>query len=274
MSKYRLFFIILLAMTFSCKPDKKDKENIYSPASVVKAENISFTIVGKIPHDINSFTQGLEFYDGKLYESTGAPTELANTKTTINEINLSNGKSTKIIEQDKSKFFGEGMTFLNGKLYQLTYKNQLAFIYDAKSFKSLGTFKYINSEGWGLTNDGKYIIMSDGSDKIYFLNDTNYKVEKSLSIKLEGSPLINLNELEYINGFIYANVWQTSYIVKIEPSTGNVVGKLDLSSVYFDAKSKQPNCDVLNGIAYDKSSNKVLVTGKLFSDIYEINFNM
>lgn len=274
MSKYHLFFIASIMIAISCKSERKDKEISNVPQKATKAENIAFTIVGKIPHDVNSFTQGLEFYEGKLYESTGAPTELLNTKTTINEINLSTGKSTKKIEQDKSKFFGEGMTFLNGKIYQLTYKNQLAFIYDAKTFKPLGTFKYINSEGWGLTNDGKNLIMSDGSDKIYFLNDTNYKVEKSLSVKLDGSPLINLNELEYINGFVYANVWQTSYIVKIDPSNGNVVGKLDLSAVYFDAKSKQPNCDVLNGIAFNKADNKIFVTGKLFSDIYEISFSI
>ena len=163
--------------------------------------------------------------------------------------------------------------FLNDKLYQLTYKNQVGFVYDAKTFREIGIFKYANTEGWGLTTDGMSLIMSDGTDKLTFLDPKSLTPVKVLPITDNNTPLININELEFIKGFVYANIWQTSSIVKIDTSNGKVVGKIDLSSLSHEAKNKNPNASVLNGIAYDSITDKIYVTGKLWANVYEINFS-
>lgn len=166
----------------------------------------------------------------------------------------------------------KGSFFFNDKLYQLTYKTQVGFIYDAKSFKQTGKFKYRNAEGWGLTTNGTDLIMSDGTDTLTFLNPSTLQEVKILTVTENGSPLMNLNELEYIKGFIYANVWETNYIVKIDPSNGKVLGKLDLTSLTLEAKNKNTRIDALNGIAYDAVTDKIYVTGKFWPNIYQINF--
>lgn len=177
------------------------------------------------------------------------------------------------MELDKTKYFGEGIVFLNDKLYQLTYKNKLGFIYDAKTFKQVGTFIYSNAEGWGLTTDWRNLVMSDGTHKLTFLDPNSLTPVKVLSVTENNNSLAHINELEFIRGFIYANVWQTNSIVKIDTVNGNVVGKLDLNSLAFEAKNKNPNADVLNGIAYDPIRDKIYVTGKLWPNIYEISFS-
>ena len=237
------------------------------------APQINYSVTKEFPHDTSLFTEGFLFHNGILYESTGSPPELPFAKSLIVTDNLSTGNFNKKVELDKSKYFGEGIVFLNDKLYQLTYKNQMGFIYDAKTFKQIGTFKYSNIEGWSLTTDGKNLIMSDGTDKLTFLNPKNLIPIKVLSITDNNAPLVNINELEFIKGFIYANVWETNFIVKVDTSNGKVVGKLDLSSLVFEAKNKNPNADVLNGIAYDSVTNKIYVTGKLWTNVYEINFS-
>ena len=146
----------------------------------------------------------------------------------------------------------------------------MAFIYDATTFKSLGTFKYANAEGWGLTTDGKALIMSDGTDKLTFINPDNYNKTKELSIKANGNPVYYLNELEYVNGYIFANIWTSTQIAKINATTGNVVGVLDMTALFNDAKSKNPNCAEMNGIAYNPSSGQLWVTGKMWPNIYQI----
>jgi len=163
--------------------------------------------------------------------------------------------------------------FFKDKLYQLTYKNQVGFIYDAKSLKQVGTFNYANSEGWGMTSDSTYIIMSDGSDKLTYLDPADMKPVKTLSVTENGEPRNNLNELEFINGYIYANIWMKNFIVKIDPASGKIVGKLDLSSLTLEATTKNPRADVLNGIAYDPTTDKVYVTGKLWPNIYQVEFS-
>jgi glutamine cyclotransferase len=225
-----------------------------------------------LPHDANAFTEGLLFHDGQLYESTGSPAELANTKSIVGPVDLKTGKIDAKIEIDKSKFFGEGITILNDKLYQLTYKNQICFIYDAKTFKPIGNYKYSNAEGWGMTHDGKSIIMSDGTDKITYWSPADMSVEKTLSVKANGQAQVYLNELEYINGFIYANIWQTTQIAKIDPNTGNIVGVIDIANIFNDAKAKSANIDVPNGIAYNKENDQIYITGKLWKNIYQIQF--
>ena len=242
------------------------------PSPVVPDLNINYFVPHYSPHDSSLFTEGLLFHDGQLYESTGSPDDLPRTRSLVGITDLNTGKFEKKIELDKVKYFGEGIVFLGNKLYQLTYKNQIGFIYDAKSFRKIGQFTYDNKEGWSLTTNGKDLIMSDGTSNITFLDSTNLKPIKLLHVSENGIPLENINELEYIKGFIYANIWMKDYVVKIDPNSGAVVGKLDLSALTKDAKAKNPKCDVLNGIAYDSINDKIYVTGKLWTNIYEISF--
>jgi len=273
-SNTRLLLICSLTLLYfvSCNNNESATTKILTDLTPTTPQ-INYSVTKEFSHDTSLFTEGLLFHNGTLYESTGSPDELPFTKSLIITDDLSTGHFDKKVELDKAKYFGEGIVFLNGKLYQLTYKNQIGFIYDAKTFKQIGTFKYSNTEGWSLTTDGKNLIMSDGTDKLTFLNPKNLTPIKGLSVTNNNSPLTNINELEFIKGFIYANVWRTDSIVKIDTSNGKVVGILDLSSLVFEAKNKQPNADVLNGIAYDSVADKIYVTGKLWTNVYEINFS-
>ena len=234
---------------------------------------INYAVINSFPHDTSLFTEGFLFHNGQLFESTGSPDELPRTKSLIVEDNLQTGSFDNKVEIDRTKYFGEGICFFNNKLYELTYKNQFCFVYNAKTFKLLDSFKYANIEGWSLTSDKTNLIMSDGTDTLTYINSENFKPVKTLAVIENGTPLKNLNELEYINGFIYANVWETNYVVKIDTLTGKVVGKLDLSSLTAEAKNKNPYTDVLNGIAYDSATDKIYVTGKLWSNIYQVSFS-
>lgn len=233
---------------------------------------LNYAVTNSYPHDTSLFTEGFLVHNGQIFESTGSPKDLVNTKSLIGIVDLKTGKIDKKIEIDRNMYFGEGIVFFKNKLYQLTYKNGVGFIYDSKTFKQLGKFKYSNLEGWSLTTDGKDLIMSDGTDTLTFLNPYNLQPAKTLRVTDKGLPLKNLNELEFIKGFIYANIWTTNFIAKIDTSNGKVVAKLDLSSLVNEAKNKNPNADVLNGIAYDSTSDKIFVTGKLWSNIYQIHF--
>lgn len=258
----------------SCQPDKTEK-NTTVPVVEDKTPEIpqvKFTVENQYPHDITSFTEGFLFHDGKLFESTGATENLPQTRSLFGMVDLKTGKIDVKAELDRNIYFGEGIVILNEKVFQVTYKNQMGFIYDAKTFKNIGKFNYTNTEGWGLTTDGKSIIMSDGTSYITYLDPTSYIPTKIISVKEGNYDLIYLNELEYIKGFIYANIWMTNTIVKIDPNTGDVVGKMDLSSLAEESKAKSPGAAEMNGIAYDSISDKILVTGKLWPTIYEIKF--
>lgn len=270
--KTHLIRTLILLTLFSChqnpKPVQKNNQVITSTVP-----DISYSVPHYFPHDTTLFTEGFLFYNGNLFESTGSPEDLPQTESLIGIDDLVTGKFSKKIEIDKSRYFGEGITFFNNQLFQLTYKSQIGFIYDAKSFKKTGEFKYSNKEGWSLTTDGKYLILSDGTSDLTYLNPTDLKPVKTLSVTINGSPQDSLNELEYINGFIYANVWMNNSIFKINPENGKIVGKLDLSLLTEDARKKNPQADVLNGIAYDSTSDKIYVTGKLWPNIYQISFD-
>lgn len=269
-----LYIISGVVLIASCDPTDKPKEIVQQPIEVNEPEiaAINFSVVKEHPHDITSFTEGFLFHDGKLFESTGASPGLPQTRSLFGIVDTANGKIDVKAEIDKNTYFGEGMVILKGKVFQVTYKNQKGFIYDAKNFKSLGEFTYTNKEGWGLTTDGKSIIMSDGTSYLTYLDPTNFSVTKILEVAENNRILENLNELEYIKGFIYANIWMTNTIVKIDPTTGDVVGKMDLSDLAYQSKTKNPNALEMNGIAYDSISNKIMVTGKLWPTIYEIKF--
>ena len=267
--------LAIAAFFFSLFITACNNEPSHAPAPVQPTPStptISYAVKNTLPHDPSHFTEGLVMQDGLLYESTGSPENLPQTKSLVVATDLKTGQTTQKIELDKSKYFGEGIVFLKGKLYQLTYKNKTGFIYDAHTFKQIGTFAYDNAEGWGMTTDGTYLIMNDGTDVLTWIDPATMKPVKTVHVTENDAPLAQTNELEYINGYLYANVWQTDWIVKIDPATGKVVGKLDLSSLRMEAANKNPAIDVLNGIAYDSTNKKVYVTGKLWPNIYELEF--
>jgi len=234
---------------------------------------INYTSIKSFPHDTVSFTEGFLFHDGELYESTGATEELPQTKSLFGVVDFSNGKISPKVILDRDKYFGEGITFLNGKVFQLTYRTKVGFIYDAKTFKKLKDFKLPVEEGWGMTTDGKNLIMSDGTSELTVLDPNTLQVTKKITVSENGALQEKVNELEYINGFIYANIWTTNTIIKIKPESGEIVGKMDLTSLSDEAKSIYPGSLEMNGIAYDSISNKVYITGKLWPKIYQIQFN-
>jgi len=263
-------FLTLVAFCVSCNNNSTTESQAKEPSTTVPV--INYAVTKFFPHDTTLYTEGLLVHEGHLFESTGAPDDLPQTRSLIGIIDLSTGKMDVKVEIDRKKYFGEGIVILNNKLYQLTYTNQVGFIYDLPSFIGIGQFNYANKEGWSLTTNGKEIIMSDGTDKLTYLDTASLKPIRTLAVTENGIPLEKLNELEYIKGFIYANVFMTGMIVKIDPSNGKVVGRLDFTSLEFEAKNKNPNADVLNGIAYDSATDKIYITGKLWPNIYQIAF--
>ncbi|WP_347157175.1 glutaminyl-peptide cyclotransferase [Pontibacter chitinilyticus] len=274
----RTLLLVLLAVQtlIGCSNDRHDNSNdaktangsVYGPAPAV----INYGVTATHPHDVTSFTEGLLVHDGKLYESTGSPSDQPETRSLVGIVDLSTGKIDTKVELDKSKYFGEGIVILDGKLYQLTYTSKTGFVYDLDTFKKLREFTFPSKEGWGITTDSTYLIMSDGTSHLTYLDPATLKQVKELGVYDNNGPLNNLNELEYINGYIYANIYTTNIIVKIDPKSGQVVGKLDLTTLNQDANSKNPSSLELNGIAYDAAADKIYVTGKLWPNIYEINF--
>jgi len=243
------------------------KEDIaYSNVVIVpeSAKQYGFEIVNTFSHDVSGFTQGLEYADGILYESTGQY-----GSSSIRKVELTSGKVLKKTMLD-SKFFGEGMTLWGNKLVLLTWRENIGIVFDKNTFNQMGTFDYGNSkEGWGLTNDGKLLIKSDGTNMIYFLNPETYKEEGSISIYDENGPVDQLNELEYIDGKIYANVYQKDIIVIIDPATGAVEGQINLVGMYTNPDREAVDNE-LNGIAYDKVAKRLFVTGKKWNQLFEI----
>ena len=247
----------------------KTDEATSLPESTVS--EISYSVLNTTPHDPSSFTEGFLFHNNQLFESTGATAELPQTKSLFGIVDLKTGKINTKVELDKTIYFGEGIVVLKNKFYQVTYKNQVGFIYDAATFKKIGQFNYKNKEGWGLTTDGTSIIMSDGSNVLTYFNPDGMTVTKTLSVSNNGYAEDYLNELEYINGFIYANVWLKNYIVKINPSGGKIVGIIDLSAIEDKERTSNISAKEMNGIAFDAATNKILVTGKMWATIYQID---
>ena len=193
-------------------------------------------------------------------------------KSVLGIVDMKTGKLDAKVELDKKVYpFGEGMVILNGKIYQVTYKEQTGFIYDVKTFKKIGQFNYANKEGWGLTTDGKNVIMSDGTNYLTYF-DEEMKVVKTLAVNENGYAVDALNEMEYIKGFIYANIYTTGYVVKIDPKTGNVVAKINFTPVYYNVRNMNTYAQEMNGIAYDSIADKIYVTGKLWPYMYEVKF--
>ncbi|UFH54153.1 glutaminyl-peptide cyclotransferase [Spirosoma sp. KNUC1025] len=259
----------VLLLIESCDNATKKSER---SSSSVATPIISYSVKRTLPHDTLSFTEGLLVHKGQLFESTGSPDELLQARSLFGTVDTTTGKIDPKVELDRRKYFGEGIVILNGKLYQLTYKNKVGFIYDANTYRKIGQFDYKNPEGWGLTTDGRYLIMSDGTSTLTYLSADSLRPVKVLKVSENGAAVDKLNELEFIGGHIYANIWSTNTLIKIDTSRGDVVGRMDLSSLQSDAQTKYAKSLEMNGIAYDTRNNKVYVTGKMWPSIYEIEF--
>jgi glutamine cyclotransferase len=221
-------------------------------------------VIKSCPHDPHAFTQGLEYYDGYLYESTGRSGQSTLRRTVLETGAVLNQVSLP------PEYFGEGLTIFRGKIYQLTWLSKIGFIYDVRTFRRVGEFRY-NSEGWGLTHDDVSLILSDGSNKLQFIDQASFKTVRTLEVYAESVAITNLNELEYINGEIFANIWHSPRIARIDPRSGQVLAWIDLASVI--ARSEHEPEDVLNGIAYDDKRRRLFVTGKDWAEILEIKID-
>ena len=223
---------------------------------------LDWSVVRAFSHDPASFTEGLLWHDGALYESTGMEGQ-----SKLRRVDLQSGQPIKNVNLPK-QFFGEGLALAGDRLYQLTWQTKVGFVYDAKTFKPLAKFNYRN-EGWGLTFDGKNLIQSDGTDVLTWRDPKDFASVKTVKVTRDGAPLRDLNELEWIQGYIWANVWQTDEIVVINPADGKVVGELNLNGL-LGAAERTGREDVLNGIAYDAANKRVFVTGKYWSKLFWI----
>ena len=222
---------------------------------------VGFKVVAVYPHDPNAFTQGLAIAGGQLYEGTGLYGQ-----STIRKVDLTTGRVEKQ-RPINATYFGEGIAILDGHLYQLTWQNGLGLVYDLATFSQQRTFQY-TGEGWGLTQDGKQLILSDGSSKLRFIDPQTFAVVRDIDVRDHGQPVTKLNELEYVDGEIWSNVWYDDRIARISPATGEVLGWVDLAALY--PKSARSSEAVLNGIAYDAATKRLFVTGKNWPQLYEI----
>lgn len=274
MKKYCLPFSLIILL-LACKNDSSESGTTSIPETASNNETpaISYTVINALPHDQNSYTEGFLIYGGKLYESSGAPQDHDKTRSIFGIVDPSTGKIIVKAELDKKTYFGEGITILQNKIYQLTWTNNKGFIYDLTTFKKTGEFNFPSKEGWGMTTDGNSLIMSDGSSNLTYLDPVTFKTSRIVGVTDNNGPVGNINELEWVNGKILANIYQTSYIIRIDPATGKVLGKADFSSLVKEIKSKNPDVDYMNGIAWDSAKNKILITGKLWPNIYEVRLN-
>lgn len=233
------------------------------PPPASKAPRYGYTVVRSFPHDPKAFTQGLEYFDGFLYEGTGLK-----GRSAVRKVELESGK---VVQEEKlhPQYFGEGITIAQGKIFQVTWKDRQGFIYDAKTMKFIRNFTYFG-EGWGLTHDTGGIIMSDGTSTLRFLETTRFQEKRRLKAVDGGVAIERLNELEMVRGEIWANVWETDFIVRISPKDGRVLGWIDLKGLLGAPNVKLGPEAVLNGIAFDAQKNRIFVTGKLWPRVYEI----
>jgi glutamine cyclotransferase len=254
-----LFALLGAVVVFSCL----NLQGCLFPGNSDVIPVYSYDIVNTYPHDPDAFTQGLVFEDGFLYEGTGLL-----GRSTLRRVELETGAILQI-RGLPDQFFGEGITVYGDKIIQLTWQSNVGFVYDKNSFDLLQQFNY-STEGWGITHDGERLIMSDGTSKLHFLDPQTFEEIGQLAVFDDNGPVTRLNELEYVQGEIYANVWQTDRIARISPATGRVVGWIDLEGI-LTAEDRSEPVDVLNGIAYDADTDRLFVTGKLWPKLFEID---
>jgi glutaminyl-peptide cyclotransferase len=223
----------------------------------------TYAVVNTYPHDTNAFTEGLVYSDGFLYESTGL-----NSASSLRRVNLTTGAVQQEVTLS-SQYFGEGITVVNDTIFQLTWQSNIGFIYNKTTFAAIGNFTY-PTEGWGLTYNGAELIMSDGTNNLYFIDPTTFENTGQIQVHDGNKTVVNINELEYVNGDIFANIWQTSTIAIINPQTGQVKGWIDLTGLSSANENNSNSEAVLNGIAYDQENDRLFVTGKDWANLYEI----
>jgi len=261
MLKIRLAAVLGLALScFQCANGDLPKKP--EPPPNAPAAKYGYQIVNIWPHDSNAFTQGLILSDGKLLESTGQE-----GFSSLRRVDLETGKVLKKVDVPVP-YFAEGIALLNGKIYQLTWQHHVGFIYDAQSFERVGQFNY-TEEGWGLATDGTSLILSDGSNRLRFLDPSDFHVTRTIAVRDGQTPIKELNELEFVQGEIYANVWHDNRIATIDPQSGRVTAWIDLNGLMPEGELPDPEA-VLNGIAYDQANNRLYVTGKLWPKLFEI----
>jgi glutamine cyclotransferase len=259
---------LLAFFTFSCNNNKPNEATDNSPA-ILPPTVMNYQVLKILPHDTSSFTEGLFLHDGAFYESTGME-----TKSFLRKNNIETGKA---IQQTKlgNEYFGEGISMINNKIYQLTYKEHKVFVYDM-NFKKIQEL-YWPYEGWGMTTDGKQLIISTGGSNIYFVNPETFKIERTLGVINNNGYVDSINELEYVDGYIYSNVWYSNYINKINIKTGLVEARADLTDIFkktgLPSEFDDQKGSVLNGIAYNPETKSFYITGKYWSKIFEIRFN-
>lgn len=277
----RFFLLILFAVFIvSCKNEKPSNRPSVntnsanankasnSPNAAGKVPIYTYDIVKTYPHDPKAFTQGLVFYNNFFYEGTGGR-QSDNFHSSLRKVEIETGKVLQKIDID-GKYFGEGITIFNGKIYQITWQEQKAFVYNLDDFKLVKEFSY-TGEGWGITHDDANLIMSDGTHLIRFINPETFQTVKTITVLDEkGKPIVEINELEYVKGEIWANIWQEGWIARIDPATGKLLGKIDLEELAEDQMDEDRNADVLNGIAYDEASDRLFITGKKWRKLFEI----
>lgn len=264
---YKLGRHSITAIIFYASKTKKLTNTVYFLADR-GPDMYDFKIINSYPHDRNAYTQGLEFHDGFLYESTGHF-----GRSSLRKVELETGKVVQQINLD-TQYFGEGMTILNDKIFMLTWQKGIGFVYDFETFKQLSTFKYKNSiQGWGLANDGERLIKTDGTERIWFLNAETQNEEGFIEAYTNKYKVENLNELEYVEGKIYANIYQENIILIIDPTSGKIEGWANLKKLKEEMEKTQKLVsldEVLNGIAYDSNNKKLYVTGKNWKKLFEI----
>jgi len=276
---FRIFFwglfALLVAFAFSCSNFPEESKSNTSnnacpptPTSSIDSTTFdvipvyTYRVVNTYPHDRKAFTQGLVFENGVLYEGTGL-----RGRSTLRRVELETGDILQIRELP-AQFFGEGVTIYGNKITQLTWQSNVGFVYDKDSFELLQEFNY-PTEGWGITHDGKRLIMSDGTSTLHFLAPETFEEIGRIEVYDNDGPVTRLNELEFVQGEIYANVWQTDRIARISPQTGQVIGWIELKGL-LSAKDRGEPVDVLNGIAYDAKNDRLFMTGKLWPRLFEI----
>ena len=258
--------MLILSLVICCISCSDSDEVIETPSptptDAVDVPVYTYDIVNVYPHDRTAFTQGLGFEDGFFYEGTGL-----NGESSLRKVEIEIGEVLQI-KPLSDEYFGEGIVVFQDRIIQLTWQSRTGFIYDKESFELIDEFNY-PTEGWGITHDGERLMMSDGTSFIYFWDPETLEEIGKVQVHDGNQPIIRLNELEYIKGEIYANIWQTDYIARIDPDTGAVVAWIDLSGILGPEDATGP-VDVLNGIAYDAENDRLFVTGKLWPKIFEI----
>ncbi|MFC6098958.1 glutaminyl-peptide cyclotransferase [Olivibacter domesticus] len=269
--RYLTYLLIAFILTNCSHPNNDSRETAETPvATRVNANTILYKVLDTIPHDTIAFTEGLEYYDGKLYESTGKYGE-----TSIRQIDPKDGKIISKVENKNKELFGEGITHFNKKLYQLTYQSHEVLIYNQDDLQHPISKLHWPKEGWGLTHDDTSLIVSDGSTRLYYVKPETFSVIKTLEVNRNGEEMDKLNELEFIDGFIYANRWYDDKIYKIDPKTGNIIGEMHFEGLleHFSPRFQKNEEDVLNGIAWNEKAKLMYVTGKNWPVIFTIQLD-